>query len=123
MFGVMSDTSTPQDKLVMKALAEEMRAHPEPAKEMARFYLLSEEYLEWLRYRISTQSLSENIEKMLWTYGFGSPKQTIKVETNDPDELNHATPDEIAQRAEELVQMASAAKITRELAEDLKNKE
>ncbi len=54
---------------------------------VARRLLASDDYQEWLRYRISTKTLDKEIEKMLWSFAYPKPASEVHV-VNGPDLSN-----------------------------------
>lgn len=73
------------------------------AREKAAEILATPEYRESLVRRIQQDTLAPLMERTLWEYAYGVPKQKVEVNVNRPD-YSELSNEELAARAEELRQ-------------------
>ena len=53
------------------------------AQRIARGLLESNEYRSWLTDRIAKKTLSEGMERLLWSYAYGTPLQQVQVSVSE----------------------------------------
>lgn len=64
-------------------------------------------YRKSLAQRLRDGKLPPAVETMLWHYRYGKPKETLKVEQDQPFRLEHAGTDELLARLQKLTQALS----------------
>lgn len=71
-------------------------------REFAQRLVESEQYRKWLHDRIANQTLDASLERMLWAYAYGKPKETIELSTraaglaDAPVDVLHAHAEKLA---------------------------
>lgn len=80
--------------------------HTRKGREFAQRLIESENYRKWIFDRIQTRSLDPSIERLLWNYAYGKPKEYIEI-TSKQHELSEASSDMLADRAKQLATLLS----------------
>lgn len=95
-------------------------SHTRRGREFATRLVESPSYRAWLTERIEKKSLDPSLERMLWAYAYGKPKEYVEI-TDRRLELTDASSEQLHARAKQLASLLARidSATTKEEAESL----